>query len=90
MQTDFKTFSLLDFQRNFLHVCYRPNVIWVLLMLSHSMRSRVYVTVKRPSVSASVCPIERQQQRQVAGLSALRAGDQSTAVGVDRAAGAGV
>ena len=37
----------------------------------------VYETVERPSVRPSVCPIDRQQQRWLAGLllSALRAGD---------------
>jgi len=34
----------------------------------HSMRSRVYVTVGRPSVRPSVRPIDRQQQRRPAGL----------------------
>jgi len=32
------------------------------------MRYRVYVTLKRPSVSPSVCPVYRQQQRPPAGL----------------------
>ena len=48
-----------------------------LLMLPQSMRSRVYVTVGRPSVRLSVCPIVRQPLRRAAGLqlSAPRAGD---------------
>jgi len=32
------------------------------------MRSRIYVTVNRPSVCPSVCPVDRQQQRDAAGL----------------------
>ena len=35
---------------------------------THSMRSRVYVTVGRPSVRPSVRPIDRQQQRRPASL----------------------
>jgi len=40
------------------------------------MRSRVYVTVGRPSVRLSVCPVDRQQLRRSAGLllSATQAG----------------
>jgi len=43
----------------------------------HSMRSGIYVTVERPAVCHSVCPIDRQQQRWPAGLllSAVRARD---------------
>ena len=53
----------------------------------HSMWSRVYVMVERPSVHLSVCPISRQQQRRPAGLllSTLWAGDSS---GCHAAAGA--
>ena len=41
------------------------------------MRSRVYKTVRCPSVRQSVCPISRTQQRRAAGLllSAVRAKD---------------
>jgi len=52
------------------------------------LRRRVYVTVERPSV----CPFDRQQLQQPAGLplSALRAGNiKSTAAVGNRAAGAG-
>jgi len=58
-----------------------PRPFYSLLALPHSMRSRVYVTVGRPSVRPSVrlplCPIVRQPVRRVAGLllSAVRAGD---------------
>jgi len=40
------------------------------------MQSRVYVTVGRPSVRPSVCPVDRQQKRRAAGLllSAVQAG----------------
>jgi len=34
----------------------------MLLMLPHSMRCRVYITVGCPSVHPSVCPVDRQQQ----------------------------
>ena len=52
----------------------------------YSTRSRVYETVKRPSVRTSVCPIDRQQKRLPAGLllSVLRVGDRSTADGRER------
>ena len=42
----------------------------------HSMRSRLYVTVRRPSVRPSVCPIVQQPLRRAASLllSAPRAG----------------
>jgi len=41
------------------------------------MRSRVYETVRRPSVRPSVRPVDRQQHRRAAGLllSAVRAED---------------
>jgi len=35
---------------------------------SHCSRSRVYVTVGRPSARLSVCPVDRQQQRRPVGL----------------------
>ena len=40
----------------------------LLLTRPHSMRSRVYETVERPSVRPSVCPVHRQQQRRSASL----------------------
>jgi len=34
----------------------------------HSTRITICVTVGRPSVCPSVCPVDRQQQRRAAGL----------------------
>jgi len=49
------------------------------------MRSRVYVTVGRPSVRPSFCPVDRQLQRQSTGLllSTLLAGDISRPISAD-------
>ena len=68
----------LCFDRNDLSC--RHFACWFVLQLftlPHSMRSRIYETVQRPSIRPSVCPIDRQQQRRAASLqlSTLWAGD---------------